>query len=155
MWVKTGQLMASRGSTTEMETEKFITHRSWRRYTAYLEGPCRRSMQSADRQVLGHISLSGSMVAVLTYPDYGWIGQFGKSRILVSFLECLISGSHIRHIDSGRQGKPLITRANICWWLSACYIRHLQEWGASVSLKSRQAPGQTQWMSGQQCPGVA
>lgn len=134
-----------------------ITHRSWRRYIAYLEGPCRRSMQSADRQVLGHISLSGSMVGVFwhiqTRAELGNLN--GKSRVLVSFLECLISGSHIRHTDAGRQGKPLITRANICWWLSACYIRHLQEWGASVSLKSRQAPGQTQWMSGQQCPGVA
>lgn len=34
----------------ETEIEKFVTHRSWRKYQAFLMGPGRKVKQGADRE---------------------------------------------------------------------------------------------------------
>ena len=60
--------MVQQKTTRETEIEKFISHRSWRKFTACLKGPhgdvkagCRQIM----RQDLGHVPLVGSMDRVL------------------------------------------------------------------------------------------
>lgn len=51
-------------TTREIEIEKFITHRSWRKYTACLEGPPREvktGYRQGEGQDAGHMTLLGSM----------------------------------------------------------------------------------------------
>lgn len=50
--------------TREIEIEKFITHRSWRKYTASLKGPPREvkaGYRQKQRKHLRHMSLLGSV----------------------------------------------------------------------------------------------
>lgn len=70
-WGSGCQMVSSIQQKTRRETEidKFITHRSWRKYTAGLEGPLGEVKggyrEREGGQVLGHMPLFGSVERVL------------------------------------------------------------------------------------------
>ena len=66
-------------TTKEIEIEMFITHMSWRKYLARLEGPHEEVATGCNskKQDLGHMPLLGSVIGVL------W-GSQAKARLVNS-----------------------------------------------------------------------
>lgn len=76
----------------ESETDKFINHRSWKKYAECLEGPLGgQGRMPADSPYLWHMPLLGSAGKVLWVPQLrlDWSVQMEKSGPLVSFMRVL------------------------------------------------------------------
>ena len=92
--------MAQQQTTREIETEKFITHRSWGENIQAFRDHMGRSRQSADR--------------VRTWGTYLWVfqakaGLVNSKQKSKSYVE-----SHLRRIeagDPGRQRRLLMTKS--------------------------------------------
>ena len=112
--------MVQRQNTREIEIEKLITLRSWKKCTAYLREPKGRSRQFAERQDLGHMPLSRSMGEVLwgsqardIFKTKEWVLFINKmikwDYLLIPIIA--LSNGYMRHTDAGKQRKLLVTRA--------------------------------------------
>lgn len=64
----------------EIEIGKFVTHRAWKKYLAYLKRPCSRSQQSIEKGEMGKIWVTAFLRiwgwSAFGFPGQGQIGQF-------------------------------------------------------------------------------
>ena len=101
--------MVQQQTTRGFEIEKFISHRSWRKYTAHLEGPHEAVQAECPERETGpgvHVFIRVHGWSALGSPDYSWIGQSNqKIGVLVSSMGILS-----KHTGAERQGRLLILR---------------------------------------------
>lgn len=106
-------------TTKEMEIEKFITHKSWRKYATCLRARTGRVRQGVGRekQDLGHMLLVGSAGRVLWN---SWAIWTRKSRVWVSFTRVLSKRYTVKPLRGW--GGLFITRATGRGVISVTYI---------------------------------
>lgn len=107
-----GELPLSDKTARTIETNKFITHKPWRRYTACLRYHMGRSRQGSGREAgpgaCAFIRVCGWSALVLGV-RLGWSIQTKKSGILISFAGSYISGAQ----GEGPGSRRLFTQG--CW----------------------------------------
>lgn len=72
--------MVQQKTAGKIEIEKFISHRAWRKYTAYLQGlhgEVKAGCLQREWQDLGHMTLLGFLDGVL-------LGSLAKARLVHS-----------------------------------------------------------------------
>lgn len=150
----------------ENDIQRFMTHRTERRYFAPLQGPhgeVKAECREREGQDLWLMCLWGSVGRVL------WAFQ-AKAKSVNSNpkREFLYApwGSYLRVAQEkgpGRQARlwklsavaEVISGTDICLWLWGCLLERVLAGGASLSLRPYRTHGQTEWTPKQQFHGAA